>query len=209
MVPRLDDTALLAGEGRPVVVEEFAQRPAFGVDEPVHRQIHDLVGKSGPGDAVESLHLLARKTGLQEVHMRIGAERQARRVILLEAGERMLAMSLEPSPEIVAAPRHLGSTLRQGFRHMGEGKQGEGLVVEIERSIDQLAVGIRQRPVKAARPSVDTIEIEQAAFGGCAPVSIPAAPARRGETVDLPGLHAGAAIGARRFALHGRGRARP
>ncbi|MNL73279.1 hypothetical protein D3C87_1987210 [compost metagenome] len=71
----LDDTALVARIRRPVVIEEFAQCAGIAVDEVVHRQMGDLVGKIEPGDLIEADNLLTRQAGFEQMHVRIGAER--------------------------------------------------------------------------------------------------------------------------------------
>ncbi len=73
----LDDTALVARERRPVVVEELPQRAGIAIDEIIHRQMRDLIGKVEPGDAIKADDLLARQARFEQMHVRIGARAAA------------------------------------------------------------------------------------------------------------------------------------
>ena len=160
-----------------------------------HRQI-------GPGHRVEAFDRLAGKACLKQMHMRIGAKRQSRRIILLEPRHRMFAMGFNPRAQRIAALDHLCLAARENLRQIGKGQEGEGLIVEIEGWIDKIAIRIRQRAIKAAWLQVDAVEIGKPMGCGRLPIAGPSAPPGLCKAIDLTRLDARAPVGPRRLPRH-------
>ena len=97
-------------------------------------------------------------------------------------------MSLQPIAQRIAAINHLCLAVGKDLRKIGEGQKREGLIVEIEGRVDEFAVGIGQRTVKATRLQVDPVEIGDAIAGHRLPIARPATPPGLGKAIDLTRL---------------------
>ncbi len=192
LVARLHDPAFLAVMRRPVVLEELPQSAITTVDEPGERQSRNLVCKSRPWTG--RVLLLPGQHGLEEVHMRIGAKRRARRIFFLEASNRVSVVALKHGKDFERAGTHLFPSLWKRGGCLCRGKKCKGLIVEIERWVDQLAGLVCKVAVKAVFKAIDLLEPREAVDHRVFPRSLPAMLACCGEAIGLPRLHAGAAI---------------
>ena len=186
LVARLDDAALVARHRRPVVIEEFAQRAGFAIDEMTACRARDLIGKIGPGDSVETFHLFARQARLEQMHMRVGAERQARRIVFLEAGGTDACNGLRAAAASVLLRSIIsGFRSRKDLSQIGKGQKCEGLVVEIEGGIDQMC---RPRPPRhrKSRSAADRRDRNRRARLQRRFASLPASPVGRLQRSNRP-----------------------
>ena len=133
----LGDTPLGPGCGRPVGGEEFAHDAGCGIDELVEAERRDVVRHAVPGRIV-----IDRDPGeraFEEMHVRIGALRQAVAAILEVAALRMGAGFVQ-----CCAQRHRvtppSGVLAEHAVRVREGKEDEGLFVEVEWCVTSLAV---------------------------------------------------------------------
>ena len=136
------------------------------------------------------------------MHVRIGAERGARRVRFLEAGDRMSVVAFEDGKDIERPAAHLVPALGKACSRLCGGKQRKGLIVEIEGGVDQPARLVGKVAVKAVFKAVDLLEPGKPVQERVFPRSLPAMLAGGGETIGLTRLHAGASvIGKNRFRI--------
>ncbi len=126
--------------------------------------------------------------------MRIGAERRARRVRFLKAGDGVFVVAIEDGEDIERPATHLVLAVGKGCGRLCCGEKRKSLIVEIEGRIDQLAGLVGEVAVKAVIEAIDLFEPAQPMLQRILPRTLPAVLAGGSETIGLTGLHAGAAV---------------
>ncbi len=199
LVARLADAALDARRRVPVEVEELADLAALRVNELGQRQTADLVGQGAPGRIV--VDLVPGQHRLEQVHVRVRLQRRGRRVGLVEAAQRVLALGVQHVADMDGDRLGLGLTVRQRLGHGRQGEHGESLVVGIGGVVEALAIWPDQGAEQAVGPAIG-LQVEGQAMGDrLAPRAGPAQFAGQGVGKDLPGQHAAATRAVHRMAV--------
>lgn len=174
------------------MVEEFAQAAIAAIDEAGKCEAGNLVRQRRPR-AVTILFFPGQHR-FEKMHMRIGAKRCARRVCLLEAGDRVPVVALENGKDFEGAAAHLIFAIGKDRSCLRCGEKRKSLVVEIEGGIDQFSGLVGQVAVKAVFKAIDLLEPGQPVQHCVFPGSMPAMLAGGGITISLARLDAGAAV---------------